>query len=131
MGEFSDMSDELFTEARLVPKSKAFLRTCVWWKIAFPGVIVNHPCEIWGYDDSTMLIGVVTAYQHAREETTYMWFNEEELVDNDPGACLLVVEEPGIYQCIVKFGNVSEVSNPISIISVTEATGISAPKPEA
>ena len=96
-----------------------------------PGVIVNQPCEIWGYDASTMLIGVVTAYQHAREDTTYMWFKDEELVDSDPGACLLVVEEPGIYQCIVKFGNVTEVSNPISIISVAEATGNSACEPEA
>ena len=96
-----------------------------------PGVIVNHPCEIWVYDDSTMLIGVVTTYQHAREDTTYMWFKDEELVDSDPGACLLVVEEPGIYQCIVKFGNVTEVSNPISIISVAEATGNSASEPEA
>ena len=73
-----------------------------------------------------MLIGVVTAYQHAWEDTTYMWFKNEELVDSDPWACILVVEEPGIYQCIVKFGNVTQVSNPISIISVTEATGISA-----
>ena len=78
-----------------------------------PGVIVNHPCDIWGYDDSTMMIGVVTAYQHAREETTYMWFKAEELVESDPGARLLVVEEPGIYQCVVKFGNVTEVSKPI------------------
>ena len=97
-----------------------------------PGVIVNHPCEIWGYDDSTMLIGVVTAYQHAREETTYMWFKDDELVDNDPGTCLLVVEEAGIYQCIVTFGNVTEASNPIAIISVTEATESSAhTEPEA
>ncbi len=40
-------------------------------------------------------------------------------------------EELGIYQCVVKFGNITKVSNPISIISVTEATGISAPEPEA
>ena len=60
-----------------------------------------------------------------------MWFKDEELVISDPGACLLVVEEPGIYQCVVKFGNVTEVSNPISIISVTEATGFSSPEPEA
>ena len=77
-----------------------------------PGVIVNHPCEIWGYDDSTVLIGIVTAYQHAREYTTYMWFKDEELVDSNLGARLLVVEEAGIYQCIVTFGNVTEASNP-------------------
>ena len=53
------------------------------------------------------------------------------MVDSDSGACLLVVEEAGIYQCVLKLGNVTEVSNPISIISVTEATGISAPEPEA
>ena len=78
-----------------------------------------------------MLIGVVMAYQHAREETTYIGFKDEELVDGNLGARLLVIKEPGIYQCIVKFGNVTELSNPISIISITEATEISASKPEA
>ena len=110
---------------RIVLTDLCLVENCV------PGVIVNHPCEIWGYDDPTMLIGVITAYQHAREEITYMWVKDKELVDSDPGARLLAVEEPCIYQCIVKFANVTEVSNPISIISVTEATAISAPKPEA
>ena len=61
-----------------------------------------------------------SVYQNAREDVTYMWFKEDQLVDSDPWACLLMVEEPGIYQCIVNFGgNVTEASNLITIIIIS------------
>lgn len=63
-----------------------------------PYLILHHPDEVWGFEEGKLILAVVS--QNHNADVCFQWF-----CDNQPihcGGCLLQVDKPGSYNCVVK-----------------------------
>ena len=75
-------------------------------------LILHHPSEIWGYDGSQLMLGVVSSCHHD-PTTFYTWYHDDNILKSGPGLCCIAVNSPGKYSVKVQNTNGSALSKPV------------------
>ena len=78
------------------------------------GLILHHPSEIWGYDEDTLVIGVVASC-HMKANAHYIWYRNDTVIQQGSTFCCITINEPGVYSVEVQCGEERDVSAPIFI----------------
>jgi len=85
------------------------------------GMIIHDPCEIWGYDEDNLMLGIVVGYT---ENVQYEWYKDNTPIASGASLNLIVIKDPGLYTCQVTYADIKQMSKPIHVLSVEQADRI-------
>ena len=77
-------------------------------------LILHPPSEVWGYDGSELIIGVV-AKCHSASNAFYVWYRNGAIYKQGCKVCCIAVNDPGLYTVEVQCGEERDVSEELFI----------------
>ena len=78
-------------------------------------MILHHPNELWGYDQSENFILAVIASCHGEDATQYIWYKNGDVYKSGPHHSCIQVKECGIYHVKVSFKDFYDMSQTVQI----------------